>query len=69
MSGDGFRGQIAGIAQQQWKLMVLLNGAIPRPVLRRQAMTRFENIITFTSTLGFALMAALPVVIGVVSRL
>jgi hypothetical protein len=32
-------------------------------------MTRFENIITLTSTLGFALLAALPVVIGIASRL
>jgi hypothetical protein len=28
---DWFRGQIGGIAQQQWPVIVSINGAIPRP--------------------------------------
>jgi len=32
-------------------------------------MTRFEHITALTSTLGFALLAALPVLMSVASRL
>jgi hypothetical protein len=69
MSGDRFRRQIGGITVQQSPVILSINGAIPRPLLRRYAMIRIEHIISAAGFVALTLLGVMPVVIGMVGRL